>query len=318
MSSASRARPLAGARSVERKASGLPSASLFDAAFQQRLERLVLVARRRMTGALSARRRSRRRGGGLEFADHRAYLPGDDLRAIDWQVYQRLGRLLVRLYEEEDDLSVALLLDCSGSMAFGGSAKFDQARRVCAALAYIGLAQLDRVSLVGLSETQVQRLPPRRGKGRLPEVLRFLEGLEPAGRTALSDGVRRFIAQGPRPGLALVVSDFYDPEGGTSALDALRFARWEPLALQLAQPLEQELGPHLLGDVALEDCETGESLQLTVTPSLLKQVQQVARQSREQLARDCLARSVSHILVPTERPFDEVLLELMGPGRLLL
>ena len=111
---------------------------LFDDEFQRKLEMLALVSRRVFAGRLRAERRSKKKGSGLEFADHRDYVPGDDFRSVDWNVYQRFGKLLVRLYEEEEDLSIYLIVDCSSSMGFGGKKKFDQARRLCAALAYVG------------------------------------------------------------------------------------------------------------------------------------------------------------------------------------
>src|SRR5690349_19492821 len=140
---------------------------LFDDEFQRKLEMLALVSRRVFAGRLKAERRTRKKGSGVEFADHRDYAPGDDIRSVDWNVYQRFGRLLVRLYEEEEDLSIYFLLDCSSSMGFGGKEKFDQARRLVAALAYVGLANLDRVTLVAVTDSVIQRIPATRGKGRI-------------------------------------------------------------------------------------------------------------------------------------------------------
>src|SRR3954463_7018976 len=127
-------------------------AELFDDDFQKKLESLAIVSRRVFAGRLRADRRSKKKGSGVEFADHRDYTAGDDFRSVDWSVYQRFGKLLVRLYEEEEDLSIYLIVDSSTSMAFGNRKKFDQARRLCAALAYVGLANLDRVTVVGVNE----------------------------------------------------------------------------------------------------------------------------------------------------------------------
>src|SRR4029077_3063044 len=122
---------------------------LFDDDFQRKLDYLALVSRRVFAGRLRAERRTKKSGSGVEFADHRDYVPGDDFRYLDWNVYRRFGRLLVRLYEEEEDLSICSRLDCSAAMGCGGGQKFDQARRLVAALAYVGLANLDRVTIVG-------------------------------------------------------------------------------------------------------------------------------------------------------------------------
>src|SRR5262245_53342858 len=131
---------------------------LFDDDFQRKLETLAIVSRRVFAGRQRAERRTTKKGSGIEFADHRNYTAGDDFRFVDWGVYQRFGRLLVRLYEEEEDLSIYFLIDCSSSMGFGSGKKFDQARRIVAALAYVGLANLDRVTLVAVTDQLVKRM----------------------------------------------------------------------------------------------------------------------------------------------------------------
>src|SRR3954447_7063782 len=128
---------------------------LFDDDFQRKLETLAIVSRRVFAGRMRAERRSKKKGSGQEFADHRDYVPGDDFRFVDWNVYQRFGKLLVRLYEEEEDLGITFIMDCSASMAFGNGKKFDQARRLAAALAYVGLANLDRVAAYGVNDELV-------------------------------------------------------------------------------------------------------------------------------------------------------------------
>ena len=147
------------------------------------------------------------KGQGMDFDDIREYQPGDEVRHIDWNVYARLGKLLLRLFEEEEDLTVYLLVDASASMGLGDGARFDQARRIAAALAYVSLANLDRVSLIGLSDRVSERLLPARGKAQIFHVLRFLSSLKPGGETRLGDAVQSFVHQAPRRGLAILVSD---------------------------------------------------------------------------------------------------------------
>ncbi len=132
----------------------IEKADLFDDEFQRKLETLAIVSRRVFAGRMRAERRTKKKGSGIEFADHRDYAAGDDFRYVDWNVYQRFGRLLVRLYEEEEDLSIYFIVDCSTSMGFGDGKKFDQARRLAAALAYVGLANLDRVTIVASDATR--------------------------------------------------------------------------------------------------------------------------------------------------------------------
>src|SRR5690606_21977866 len=180
--------------------------ALFDDDFQKKLETLAVVSRRVFAGRTRAQRRTKKRGSGVEFADHRDYAPGDDFRFVDWGIYRRFGRLLVRLYEEEEDLSIYFLVDCSRSMGFADGAKFDQARRLCAALAYVGLANLDRITVIGVGSGVESRLPATRGKGQIFKVFRFLESLETSSETDLERALSAFVAQHPRRGLAVLLS----------------------------------------------------------------------------------------------------------------
>src|SRR6186713_3713322 len=206
---------------------------LFDDEFQRKLEMLALVSRRVFAGRLRAERRSKKKGSGVEFADHRDYVEGDDFRSVDWNVYQRFGKLLVRLYEEEEDLSIYLIVDCSSSMAFGEKKKFDQARRLAAALAYVGLANLDRVTIVGATDAVSSRMPTTRGKGRIFKVFEFLSELGSGGTTDLGDAMKTFVAQHKRRGLAVLISDLYDPAGFERGINVLRFNKFEPYVLNV-------------------------------------------------------------------------------------
>src|SRR5438067_6165605 len=156
-------------------------AALFDSEFLKKLEYLSLVSRRVFRGQILAQRRTMQLGGGIEFADHRDYTPGDDFRYLDWNVYARHDELLLKRFQEEEDLHVYFLIDCSKSMAFGSPPKFDFARRVAAALAYIALADLDRVAVVAFADDIVDDFPLTRGKGSILALLKFLENLPAQG-----------------------------------------------------------------------------------------------------------------------------------------
>src|SRR5687767_12975221 len=155
--------------------------SLFEPDFLTRLEYLSIISKRVFRGSLLAQRRTMQLGGGIEFADHRQYTPGDDFRYLDWNVYARHGDLLLKRFQEEEDLHVYFLLDCSKSMDYGDPSKFDFARQITAALAYIALADLDRVSVVAFSDEIVADFPLTRGKARILALLKFLEDLQPQG-----------------------------------------------------------------------------------------------------------------------------------------
>src|SRR5215831_15977819 len=185
---------------------------LFDSDFLQKLEYLSLVSKRVFRGQVLAQRRTVQMGGGIEFADHREYTPGDDFRYLDWNVYARHDELLLRRFQEEEDLPVYFLLDCSRSMGFGKPPKFDFARQVTAALAYIALADLDRVAVVAFAGTIVADFPLTRGKGRILALLKFLEDQPSQGNdTDLARVMTGFVHRNQRRGLAIVVSDLYDP-----------------------------------------------------------------------------------------------------------
>ena len=230
---------------------------LFDSDFLKKLEYLSLVSRRVFRGQLLAQRRTMQLGGGIEFADHREYTPGDDFRYLDWNVFARHDELLLKRFQEEEDLHVYILLDCSRSMAFGDPPKFDFARQVAAALAYIALADLDRVAVVAFAGDIVADFPLTRGKARILSLLKFLEGLDAAGDASPTwrGSARNFVHRGQRRGLAVVISDLFDPDGFERGLDLLRHHRYEPHVVQIFDRREAE--PELKGDVELVDVETG-------------------------------------------------------------
>src|SRR3954463_3565152 len=181
----------------------------FENDFLKKLEYLHVVSKRALAGQNRADRLSPKRGRGLEFADHRPYAPGDDYRHIDWKAYQRLNRLLLRLFDEERDLSIYLMLDVSRSMA--DSPKFDMARRIAAALCYVGLAHLDRLTIIPFGNNLGRESSPGRGKGRIFRVFDALEQLEAAGPTDLRAACKAFASRPRQLGLVVLISDFLEP-----------------------------------------------------------------------------------------------------------
>lgn len=280
--------------------------------FLRKLEYLHVVSKRIFGGKNRAERRTRRVGAGIEFADHRDYTAGDDLRYIDWNLYGRVGRLLVRLFEEDEDLSLHLLLDASASMAMGAPPKLDLAMQVGAALAYVGLANLDRVALYPIGETLRPGLPPARGKARILPILRFLEGVEAGGRTALTGSVEAFVHRRPRRGVVVLLSDFYDPAGSGPALDLLRYNRFETVVVQITAP--DEARPALRGDLTVVDAETGEERELTVSPAVLEAYARRHAELRASLARYCRERGIACFHTTSDVAFDDLVLRLFRAG----
>lgn len=290
-------------------------ADLFDDDFQKKLETLAIVSRRVFAGRQRAERRTKKKGSGIEFADHRDYTAGDDFRSVDWNIYQRFGRLLVRLYEEEEDLSIYFIIDCSTSMGFGDGKKFDQARRLAAALAYVGLANLDRVTIVAATDEIVARMPTTRGKGRIFKVFDFLRRIHTDGQTGLKDSLKTFVAQHKRRGLAVLISDLYDPAGFEEGINVLRYNKFEPYVLHIVDPAEAR--PTLKGDVRIYDCETGEEREVTVTAKMLERMERAWNEYKEEIERFCTKHQVPYFAADVDTAFDELVLRVFRRGGFL-
>lgn len=289
---------------------------MFDSEFLKRLEYLSLLSKRVFQGQLLAQRRTKQTGGGVEFADHRQYMHGDDLRYLDWNVYARHGDLLLRRFQEEEDLHIYILLDCSRSMNSGQTDpnlkvdKFTFARQLAAALAYIALSNLDRVSIIGYDDKIRATMPLARGKDNVLSVLRFLEKLETSGEaTHLSAVVGDFVRRAPRSGLVLVISDLFDQTGFRSGVDLLRHRRFEPHVIQVHTP--SEASPTVLGDVELFDVESNQSRKVTVTEKKLRQYQEMFQAFLRDIETYCKTYGLSHTRATADIPYDEVLLRMM-------
>jgi uncharacterized protein (DUF58 family) len=284
--------------------------ALFDSEFLKQLEYLSLVSRRVFRGSLLAQRRTMQLGGGIEFAEHREYTPGDDFRYLDWNLYARHESLMLKRFQEEEDLHVYFLLDCSRSMEFGTPPKFDLARRVTAALAYIALADLDRIAVVAFASDIVADFPLTRGKARILSLLNFLEQLPAQGtQTDLTRVVTGFVHRNQRRGLAIVISDMFDSAGFERGLDMLRHRRYEPHVVQIHDPREAD--PDLLGDIELVDVETEAGRKVTVTERNLRKYRKIFDEYQEAVRRYCRKYGLDCTQTTTEIPFDDLILRMM-------
>lgn len=303
------------ARSSKKPAASKQQGDLFDEAFLKKLEYLYIVSKKVFAGRTRAERRTRKTGAGIEFADHRDYVPGDDFRYLDWNIYGRMDKLLLRLFEEEEDLYIYVLLDTSDSMLMGSPPKLHYGMQVAAALCYVGLANLDRVSLTTFADGPKDRLPPARGKGRIFKVFEFLRSTTPGGTTRLNASLRSFVHQNKRRGLAVLISDFYDPEGYEEAVNLLRYNRFEPFAIQIVDPAE--VRPKLKGDLQLIDCETGEIREITVSQRLLESYVREHERYCQELADYCTSKQVPLFRTDSSVPFDELVLKIFRKGGFL-
>ena len=292
----------------------------FASAFLAKLERLHLLSRRAFAGQSRAERRSHKLGSSLEFADYRNYTSGDDLRSVDWNIYGRSDKLFLKLFEEEEDLHVYLLVDASASMRWTAIdprtgqplrvSKLDLARQVAGALAYIGLSNLDRVNVHYFSENLGGELGLGRGKSHFHRALQYLDHLPAAsGQTNLARSLRAFGQKTKRRGLALILSDFFDPRGYEEALSYLLYQRFEIQLVQLLDPAE--LNPRLRGDLRLTDSETGQVYEVTANEGVLRAYEREVAAFLDGLDKFCRQRQIGYRRATTDVGYEEFVLRML-------
>ena len=303
---------------------------LFDSSFLRRFDRLSLVARHVRPGQTTGERRSTKRGTSVEFADYRDYTPGDDLRRVDWNIYARLERPFVKLFEEEEDLAVHILLDGSGSMDWGSESanqrvsggagervseenKWVYARRLAAALGYVALVGGDRLTVANLQSpiTQspnhpVTQFGPVRGRGHTLRLFEWLDGLKAEGTTDLNAGLRTHAISGGRAGLVVLISDLFSPAGYIEGLTRLAARGHEVTIIHVLAPDEVE--PPLGGDLRLLDVETGEPQEVTIDGGMRNLYCRRLAAWREEISATCRARDVHYVPVETGTSFERVVL----------
>lgn len=281
------------------------TSSLLEPEFLRKLEQLTIVSKRVFSGQLKGDRRSSRRGTSVEFADFRNYTLGDDLRYVDWNTFARLEKLFLKLFVEEEDLHVYLLLDGSQSMAYGAPSKFDYGRRVAASLGYIGLSNLDRVGATVFAEKMRDHQPPVRGRQQVFPYFSFLERAQPGGQTSLAASLKEFALKTRRPGVAILISDFFDPEWEIG-LKALLHRRFQVSVIQVLD--RSEVRPDLVGDLKLVDCETGEEREITISAGLLKDYEKSVNQFCGGIQDTCRRYGADYLQAITDQPFEEMIL----------
>ena len=293
--------------------------SLITSKLLRQLEQFQLLARRRAKSSLKGERRSRARGLSVEFADYRNYVAGDDLRYLDWNLYGRLDRLFLKLYEEERELPVRIFLDASESMNFGMPRKFDFARQVAAAVGYVALCGFDRVSVVPFPENEEEaaaRGALRAVRGRKSAMMFFehLSKLTAQGSARLNEALRRGALVARQAGLAVVLSDFLDPEGYESGLTALVGRGFQVSVVQVLS--KEELSPGTFGDLKLVDAETGAVQEVTFGKFRLAAYRQTLENYRQRLREYCEGRGIRFFSVSSDVPLEELLLKQLREAEL--
>ncbi len=290
----------------------LTQSSSLGASAVASLARLSIVTRRRAPTGLPGRRPAAFTGSGVDFADFRPYSPGDDIRNVDWPLYARLGKLFSRQYHAESELAVHILLDVSRSMQFGRFDKLDFAKRLARALAYVGLSDLDRVGLATFSDRLHRQLPPRRAGGQLARVFRMLEESEVQGRTDLNRVLRDYGVQARRPGLVVILSDFFTPRDCTEGLDYLRYKNFEVVLIQVLA--REELDPRIEPDAELADAEQRDLPHLTADREAVRRYRGNLEAFEARLARSCLERGLTFVCLESSLGFDGLLRKLLEGG----
>jgi uncharacterized protein (DUF58 family) len=291
------------------------SSLLLDPSFMARLDQLDILSRKMLAGKLKGERRSKRRGQSVEFADYRDYSVGDDLRFIDWNIYARLDRLFLKLFLEEEDLSLYILLDVSKSCDYGTPNKAYYMKQVAAALGYIGLVNYNRVHLCAMSNGVVAETGALRGRRRVGQMIDFISKLQPQGASHFAEACRRFALTHRHKGVCVVLSDFFVKEGFEQGLRYVAGGKYDLFCVQVLAP--QEIEPDLVGDLKLKDVEDDDMAEVSITGPLMAQY-------RKNLNAYCLSlkdylrrRGGVYLFTSTAVKFDTLVLNYLRERGLL-
>jgi uncharacterized protein (DUF58 family) len=282
---------------------------IFDEEFIRKLEYWSLLFRRLYGGELSAARRSKEVGSGIEFSDRREYLPGDDFRYVDWKALGRMDRAFVRLFVEEKDLKVNIVIDSSASMSVGSPPKIETAVKLGAVLAYMVLFNLDRVALTLFSEGMEDYIPPARGKARIRKILDRLRDIETRGRTDLKMLAAGVTQRDTKAGLVIIISDLMVARGFDESISRLMYQGSEVSVIRVLA--DEDRDPGFLGELRLFDSETGRKMNITATPRVLSRYRSAFSAMSRKLEQDALKRGVRFVTVFSSQDFDDQVLTVL-------
>ncbi|MBU8713802.1 DUF58 domain-containing protein [Brevibacillus parabrevis] len=280
------------------------SQHLLDPAWLARLERMQLATRKAVSGSHAGKRRARQLGSSMEFADFRAYVPGDDLRQLDWNAYARSGKLFLKKYLDETELHVSLYIDCSRSMGYGQPSKLSRSVQIAAALGYLSLCHLDHVSVYAFDHRIVASLQGLQGKGQAHRLLSFLSAIGEGGPGDLHGALRQPGAVRGKAGISIVLSDFLFPDGYAEGLAYLQAARQEVTLVQVLS--QEERQPDYAGELRLIDAETGQAKEASMTALLLAEYAKSLRDFRQELAAFAYGRGIACTEIEAEQSLESV------------
>jgi uncharacterized protein (DUF58 family) len=276
------------------------SQQLLDPAFMRKLDQLSLMSRRIFAGRMRGERLTKRRGESVEFADYRNYVSGDDLRFLDWNIYARLGQLFLKLFLQEEDLHVSLLIDSSRSMDWGEPNKWLYARR-------LGLINQDRVSVYTYSNGLQRELTGARGRRMMFKVVELLVDAPCEGPSHLPAACKQFAIRHPQPGIVILLSDFFEKAGYEEGFRYLMGRRYDIYGLQVLSP--EEIEPSFSGDLRLTDIEDDDVAEVTVTRALVNRYKRNLQAYCEQLKEYASQRGIAYLFTSTAVPFDQIILK---------
>jgi len=289
---------------------------LFDSQFLYQLERLAILSRQSVAGQLQGERRSPKHGQSVEFSDFRPYALGDDFRRIDWNAYARLEKFFIKLFVEEEDITVHLLIDSSASMDWGNPNKLEYAIKSAAALGYISLVGLDRTTAtaIGQENSKLRHLPPQRGKIQAHKFFSFLQNIIPVARTDLVRELKSYRASSKYPGPLILFTDLYDPSW-REALSALVDNKFDISLLHILSP--DELDPEFRGDLKLLDSETNVEVEITADYDLIQNYKTNLTEWKIEIQKFCSQRQINYIPLVSSLPLQELLFSLLRRQSLL-
>lgn len=293
---------------------------LIEPALMSRLSQLDVASRKIFSGKLKGERRSKKRGESVEFADHRGYVAGDDTRHIDWNLFARLDQLFLKLFLEEEDLSLHIVLDCSASQDCGEPNKFLFMQRLAMSLGYIGLVNLNRVAFSAIGDslgggTGLTTLRDLRGRRRVQDIAQFLCSIEPAGTAPFTEACKRIALTRRGKGVMIVLSDFFIKEGYETGLRLLVGHGYDLFAIQVLSP--EEVEPKITGDLRLKDMEDADLAEVTISAPLLKKYKANLTAYCDHLHEFCVRRDIVHMTVKSDTPIDSFVLEYLRKRGLL-
>ena len=274
---------------------------------------MELRARLVVEGFFTGLHKSPYHGFSVEFTEHRQYMPGDEIKHIDWKAYGKTDRFYIKQFEEETNLKSYLIVDASRSMDYaskGNLKKFAYASYVAAALSFLMIEQRDAVGLTLFDEGIRVSLPPRATRSYLKEILKELESAQPAKKTGTSASLNLIAEQIKRRGLVIVLSDLFDkPESVMTALKHFRHKGHEVVVMQILDPLERSFA--FDGDAIFKDLETQEEL-MTQPWHIQKAYQQSMQEFLDFYKRQCRDNNIDYVLLDTSTPFDKALFEYLN------